>query len=262
MFDDAVQYEDVYEDTSFGRMHALMSRSNEPNAECYVLVHGLLVSASYMERTAKLLAAKHTVCVPNMLGHGKSETPEFALNIKEHAQALSEFLEAQGIANPVLVGGSYGCNISAELAAMDCVNAKALILIGPTDVQGRSVQSLMADLIKDGLFEPPVMVPTVIGDITRIGVDRCLEQLGYMSEHDLDGALLRCGIPILLIKGENDKLSSEDLVQEKFEMIPNCQAINVIGSAHCLSVSDPELMAQMIEDFIQQGDLSDVYKAA
>jgi pimeloyl-ACP methyl ester carboxylesterase len=120
----------------------------------------------------------------------------------------------------------------------------------------------MADLIKDGLFEPPVMVPTVIGDITRIGVDRCLEQLGYMSEHDLDGALLRCGIPILLIKGENDKLSSEDLVQEKFEMIPNCQAINVIGSAHCLSVSDPELMAKMIEDFIQQGDLNDVYRAA
>ena len=106
------------------------------------------------------------------------------------------------------------------------------------------------------------MVPTVIGDISRIGVDRCLEQLRYMSEHDMDGALLRSRIPILLIKGEHDQLSSEDLVQDKYEMIPDCQAINVIGSAHCLSVSDPALMAEMIEDFAKQGNLNDVYRAA
>jgi pimeloyl-ACP methyl ester carboxylesterase len=106
------------------------------------------------------------------------------------------------------------------------------------------------------------MVPTVIGDVSRIGIERCLDQLRYMSEHDMDDALLRCGIPILLIKGEHDLLSSEEIVRDKFEIIPDCQAINVIGSAHCLSVSDPELCAEMIEDFVNQGDLNDVYRAA
>ena len=262
MVENEVRFDDVLVDTSFGKMHALVSRSSNQSAECYVLLHGLLVSASYMEPTARVLGLSNTVFIPNMLGHGKSETPKHALNIKEHAASLSEFLRAQNILQPVLIGGSYGCNIAAELAASHGVNSKALVLIGPTDVHGRSVQSLLGDLVKDGFFEPPIMVPTVIGDVSRIGIERCLDQLRYMSEHDMDDALLRCGIPILLIKGEHDLLSSEEIVRDKFEIIPDCQAINVIGSAHCLSVSDPELCAEMIEDFVNQGDLNDVYRAA
>ncbi len=262
MQDDDIQFEEVSIKTSLGRMHALLSRSQDPSAEFYVMVHGLLVSASYMEPTARLLAGRNNVCVPNMLGHGKSDTPKQALNIKEHATVLAEFLKKAGITNPILVGGSYGCNITAELAADPSVRAKSLVLIGPTDVHGRSVQELMGDLVKDGLFEPPIMVPTVLGDVSRIGVHRCLEQLGYMAEHDMDDALLRSRMPILLIKGEHDQLSSEDLVIDKFEIIPNAQAINIIGSAHCLSVSEPQLMAEMIEDFVREGNLNDVYRAA
>lgn len=102
-----------------------------------------------MEPTAKILAQNNSVCVPNMLGHGLSATPDHALNIEEHAAALSEFLKAAGFTNPVLVGGSYGCNISAELAAMPIVDAKGLVLIGTTDVRGKSVQELMGKLMKD-----------------------------------------------------------------------------------------------------------------
>ncbi len=259
---DDFQFEDVSIETSFGRMHALLSRSEESSAESYVLIHGLLCSASYMERTARILAPGNTVCVPNMLGYGKSETPKYALSIQEHAAALCEFLKRVNINSPALVGGSYGCNIAAELASKASLKPKALVLIGPTDVHGRSVQALMADLIKDGLYEPPIMFPTVIGEVTRIGIDRCLDQLRYMSEHDIDDALLRCAAPILLIKGEHDQLSSEELVRDKLEIIPDCQAVNVLGSAHCLSVSDPDLMAAMINDFVKDGKLHEFHRAA
>ena len=255
-------FEDVYVETSHGRMHALVSRTASQSATNYVLIHGLLVSASYMEPTGALLAGNNDVFVPNMLGHGKSATPDHALNINEHAAVLAEFLKAENIFNPVLIGGSYGCNIATELAANPKVNAQALILIGPTDVFGRSVQECLGDLIKDGLYEPSIMVPTVIGDVGRIGMDRCLAQLNYMAEHDMDDALLRITAPILLIKGENDKLSSEDVVRDKFEIAPNAQALNVLGSAHCLTVSDPQLMAELIVDFVEQGFLGDAYRAA
>lgn len=256
------KFEDVYVDTKYGRMHALVSETKKRTARNYVLVHGLLVSASYMEPTARLLTGDNNVYVPNMLGHGKSETPQRALNIDEHALVLAEFLQEKNIDNPVLVGGSYGCNITAELAANRDVNAEALILIGPTDVSGKTVQELLGVLVKDGFYEPCIMVPTVIGDVGRIGVDRCLTQLNYMAEHDMDDALLRTTAPILLIKGENDKLSSEEVVCDKFEIAPIAQALNVIGSAHCLTVSDPQLMADMIVDFVEQGYLSDAYRAA
>ncbi|MBA3856324.1 MAG: hypothetical protein C0507_05380 [Cyanobacteria bacterium PR.3.49] len=261
-FKEEPNFDDAYVDTSHGRMHALVSRSANQPATNYVLVHGLLVSASYMEPTARFLAEKNNVFVPNMLGHGKSATPDRALDINEHACVLAEFLTSKNISNPVLVGGSYGCNIATELAANPEVNAQALILIGPTDVFGRSVQELLGDLITDGLYEPSIMVPTVIADVGRIGMDRCLAQLKYMAEHDMDDALLRITAPILFIKGENDKLSSEDVVRDKFEIAPHAQALNVLGSAHCLTVSDPQLMAAMIVDFVEQGPLADSYLAA
>lgn len=262
MIEQFISLEDIYVQTRAGKVHALISKSTDPAAETYVLVHGLLVSASYMEPTARVLAQRNNVIVPDILGHGKSDTPDTALNIDEHAAVLAEFLQNLNVQNPILVGGSYGCNISAELAAIAEVEAKALILLGPTDVHGRPVHALIGDLIKDGFFEPAIMVPTVLGDITRIGIDRCLKQLEYMAYHDMDDALLRSDIPILLIKGEHDQLSNEDLVRDKFDIVPKCHAVNLIGSAHCLSVSDPELIAHMIEDFVRKGDLHEVYRAA
>ena len=260
------QFEEIFADTSYGRMRALIYRSEEKQATTYFLLHGLLCSGTYMEPTAKELVPHNTVCIPDMLGYGKSETPEHALDIEEHAASLAELIEAAGLNKPVLVGGSYGCNIAAELASQLASNPKhnvqALVLIGPADIRGKSIQELLGNLAQDGLHEPPVMVTSVIGDVARIGIDRCLKQLDHMSKHNLDIALLNCGVPILLIKGELDKLSSEEMVQEKFLMVPNCQAVNVIGSAHCLSVSDPVLIAEMLQDFVEQGDLNDVYRAA
>ncbi len=266
MMEKEKQFEEVYVATSFGRMRALISCSRQSDAETYFLLHGLLCSGTFMEPTAQELAPQNTVCIPDMIGYGRSETPERALNIEEHAAALKELIEALGLVKPVLVGGSYGCNIAAELGAQlanaPAHNVKGLVLIGPADVQGKSVRELLGNLAKDGLHEPAVMVPNVIGDVSRIGVDRCLQQLDYMADHEFDKALLDCSVPILLIKGELDQLSSEELVQEKFHTLPNCQAINVIGSAHCLSVSDPALIAEMVQDFVEQGDLSDAYRAA
>lgn len=260
------QFEEVYVATSYGRMRALVSVSRQSNAATYFLLHGLLCSGTFMEPTAHELIPQNTVCIPDMLGYGKSETPERALNIEEHAASLRELIDVIGLVQPVLVGGSYGCSIAAELAAQLATdskhNVRGLVLIGPADVQGKSVRELLGNLAKDGLHEPAIMVPNVIGDVSRIGVDRCLQQLDYMADHDLDKALLDCSVPILLIKGELDQLSSEELVQEKFQTVPNCQAINVIGSAHCLSVSDPALIAEMAKDFVEQGDLCDVYRAA
>lgn len=260
------QFDEIYVATSFGRMRALISCSQQKDSSTYLLLHGLLCSGTFMEPTANELVPQNTVCIPDMLGYGKSETPERALNIDEHAAALKELIEATGLVQPVLVGGSYGCNIAAELASQLATdpkhNIRGLVLIGPADVQGKSVRELLGNLAKDGIYEPPVMVPNVLADVSRIGIDRCLKQLDYMSQHDLDQALLNCGVPILLIKGELDQLSSEELVREKFQMVPNCQAINVLGSAHCLSVSEPALIAEMVKDFVGQGDLNDVYRAA
>ncbi len=206
------QFEEVNVATSFGRMRALVSCSFKSRSYYLFLVAWIAVLRHfYGTDGTRAFAAKYRLASPDMLGYGRSETPERALNIAEHAASLKELIEALGLVQPVLVGGSYGCNIAAELGAQLATdpkhNVRGLVLIGPADVQGKSVRELLGNLAKDGIHEPAIMVPNVIGDVTRIGVDRCLKQLDYMADHDFDKALLDCSVPILLIKGELDQLS-------------------------------------------------------
>lgn len=248
-------FDDIWVRTKHGSMHFLSGKNGRNSGnrarQQFVLIHGLVVSASYMEPTARELASRHDVYVPDMLGHGQSSTPARALTVNEHAEGLAFALAQLGVREPIIVGGSCGCNLAVELALRANVHAKAVVLIGPSDVQGKSRMELIGKLVNDGKFEPPVMVPLVISDILRIGVDRCLTQLQYVAEHNYYEQLNQVSVPVLLIRGQHDELSSEETMDRSALAAPHSQEVGVIDAAHALPFSEPELMRDIIENFIR-----------
>lgn len=253
-------FDDVWVRTKHGSMHFFVGRNGnniESGAKSpvgrqqIVLIHGLVVSATYMEPTARELAARHDVYVPDMLGHGQSSTPQRALTVNEHVECLAFALAQLGVREPLIVGGSCGCNLAVELALKPAVHAKAVALIGPSDVRGKSRMELIGKLVNDGKFEPPVMVPLVINDILRIGIDRCLAQLEYMAEHDYYQRLNQIDVPVLLIRGQNDELSSEDTIDKSALAASHSQEVGIIDAAHALPFAEPELMGDLIENFMR-----------
>ena len=63
-----------------------------------VLVHGLGVSGSYFVPSAQQLATEFDVYVPDLPGHGLSDTPGVQPDILGLAQALVDWMDSAGLA--------------------------------------------------------------------------------------------------------------------------------------------------------------------
>ncbi len=81
-----------------------------------VHIHGFGISGRYMLPTATRLAADYPVHVPDLPGHGKSESPARLLGIAGLADALAGYLDAVDVSRAVLLGNSLGCLVAAEFA--------------------------------------------------------------------------------------------------------------------------------------------------
>lgn len=233
-----------YISTDAGSMRMLSSRNRQ--GFDIVLVHGLIVSASFMEPTAKHLAQKHRVFLPDLLGHGKSETPKKALTIKEHAQLLTQALKTIKVKNPVIVGGSYGCQVAVETANL--LDTSALIFVGPTP--GAEFKKAFADLYTDAFHEPPELVLRVLLEVARIGLPTVLELLDDMVDYPFHERLCNLKMPTLVITGEHDPFFSPDFINETAEILPISQGICVPDKAHGLPFSEPEIIGDFINNFL------------
>src|SRR3712207_1958192 len=59
-----------------------------------VLLHGLAVSHRYLMPTARALAPRHPVLVPDLPGFGLSGKPRAALDVAGHVRHVAAWLEA------------------------------------------------------------------------------------------------------------------------------------------------------------------------
>ena len=64
--------------------------------EPVVLVHGMLNSSLHFKKVAMRLAERHTVIVPDLIGHGDSATPRGDYSIGAHAAVIRDLLSAIG----------------------------------------------------------------------------------------------------------------------------------------------------------------------
>lgn len=82
------QYKYEFIKTSLGTMRVFVSRGRKPSS--IILVHGLIVCSSFTRPTAKELAKKHKVFVPDLLGRGKSDMPDKFLTIELMIMLLAQ----------------------------------------------------------------------------------------------------------------------------------------------------------------------------
>jgi pimeloyl-ACP methyl ester carboxylesterase len=79
-----------------------------------VLVHGMLNSSLHFRKVAMRLAERHTVIVPDLIGHGDSATPRGDYSIGAHAAVIRDLLSAIGVESASIVGHSLGGGIAMQ----------------------------------------------------------------------------------------------------------------------------------------------------
>src|ERR671938_628559 len=81
-----------------------------------VLVHGITSSSRTWERVLPLLAERHTVIAPDLLGHGRSAKPRGDYSLGAYASGLRDLLGVLGYERGMAVGHSLGGGIAMQFA--------------------------------------------------------------------------------------------------------------------------------------------------
>lgn len=91
--------------------------STEAGDTTVVLLHGNPTSSHIWRHVVPRLSGSARVIAPDLIGMGASGKPDIAYSFADQAAYLEAFLDALGIANPVLVGYDWGGSLALDWAA-------------------------------------------------------------------------------------------------------------------------------------------------
>ena len=176
--------------------------------------HGFAISGTYMLPTAALLTDSFRVYVPDLPGFGRSPKPEVALSIEELGTALNHFMAALGIEQAMLVGNSLGCAITAQLIdeAPEKVS-KAILVSLAGGAHNRPLGKGLVQMARDGLAEPPSLLPVAVPDYLRFGMVRAMRLFIAMTHFPAYERIVSMQVPAMVVIG------SEDPVRPSWQVI-------------------------------------------
>ncbi|MFI1996350.1 alpha/beta fold hydrolase [Actinoplanes sp. NPDC020271] len=182
--------------------------AGDPAGLPVVLVHGLAVSHRYLMPTARALAARHPVLVPDLPGFGRSGKPPSAYDVSRHAGHLAAWLDRLGLRRVCLAGHSFGAEVVARLAVLRPDLAAAIVLASPTsDPAARSRRALIGRWAVDLLVEQPWQAAVLARDVADAKPWRVLATLGHSVRNAIEHDLRRLPVPPLVLGGSLDPVA-------------------------------------------------------
>lgn len=222
-----------------------------------VLVHGLGVSSRYLVPTARCLADRFSVFVPDLPGFGRSDRPSAALDIVGLGGALLGWLDAMAIDRAVLLGNSLGCQTVVELATRCPERAAALILTGPTgDPAVRHVAHWLGRLLRDLPREPFALIRLEALDYLKAGPRRLYRTAQAMIDDPFAAKLARVAQPALVVRGERDPILSQAWAEEMARRLPRGRLAVIPDAAHAVNYNAPRPLAALVAAFVAEAGVT------
>ncbi len=242
------------------RIHGCRSRLDprELTGIPIVFVHGLGVSVSYLEPTMRRLAGEFLVAGLDFPGFGRSGSPRRTLNVAQLADCLAAWMDVQQIDAAVLVGNSFGCQISVELATRTPARVRGLVMSAPTmDPAHRTVFGQLFRVIADIPKEPIRLAWHVAIDYLRAGPLRLFQTLKLALADHIEEKLPALAIPVLIVCGARDPVVTVGWAREATRLVgmsvPGAAGGRLVvleSAAHALPYDDPETFAPLISHFM------------
>ncbi|WP_280233863.1 alpha/beta fold hydrolase [Nocardia cyriacigeorgica] len=244
--------------------------------EPLVLVHGVGSRRQVWEPIVPTLAESFEVIAVDLPGFGESE-PLPRTTVATLADALADFLAAEGIERPHLAGNSMGGGISLELGARGLARSvTAYSPIGFWDTAGRiwCQQSLGKSKAIGGLLrstlpkvldttagrtaflslvvgkpwalDTDIAIATALGAIDAPGFD---DALASFTDFRLPDPTALTDIPVTIAWGNRDiLLTYATQARRARAVLPGAQHVTLSGSGHTPFYDDPVSCAQVLLD--------------
>lgn len=229
-----------------------LTAPEESEREKIVLVHGLGMSGVYMHKLAMKLSEKYAVYVPDLPGFGNSSKPPHVLNIQELAEALHIWGQAFPVEKAWYLGNSAGCQIITDFAIHYPHLIKGAVLQGPVmDPYMRNKSTQLQQFLKLSSREPASQILIMLKDYINCGIKRVWKTFKYALQYKTEDFLPHVKVPVLVVRGEKDKLVSQEWAEEAARLLSKGRLKIIPEEAHTVNYTAPRLLAGITGSFIE-----------
>jgi pimeloyl-ACP methyl ester carboxylesterase len=227
-----------------------------------VLLHGLLGALSNWESVFPLFAGfcrPIALQLPILTGH-RSE-----VKIKSLA-AYTEYLVRERSLQPVtLCGNSLGGHVAMRLYLASPELVDCLILSGTSGLYEHTVDALpvrpdrkyIRDHMKRVFTNPAFITDERIEEIyqtiaPRMNVLNIIHAARSAKKDNLQDILKTITVPVLLLWGEDDEVTTMDVAEKFHKELPNSELVTIKKCGHAPMIEHPEWFAENVKRFLAQ----------
>ncbi len=273
-----VQYVDLH-----GYRRAYVKVGSGP---ALLLIHGLGCNHSTWAPVIETLARRHTVIVPDLLGHGESDKPRADYSIAAYANGMRDLLSVLDIDAATIVGHSLGGGVAMQFAYQFPERTERLVLVAAGGL-GPEVTPLIRAITTPGI--QPLLALAALPGIRHLGTAalRSLANKSVAALRDLDEiadivdsfadprtrtavrnvtrsvvdwggqyvtmadrAYLVEGLPICVVWGRDDLVLPVRHANIAAALVPSARIEIMPNSGHFPHRDHPERFAKVVQEFV------------
>jgi pimeloyl-ACP methyl ester carboxylesterase len=252
---------------------ATMHFDKQGSGPAVVLIHGLGAYSFSWRDTVAALSGHFTTYAVDLLGFGGSATPPKSYTAEAQADAVRDFIKAQGLSNPVIIGHSMGGAVCLYLATQaGAPSLKKMVLLAPVTSPPKPSAGGTSTAPSAGMDLPTALVTHALEEAyavrTRItasqiagyakGLSSSSQQEAFFMHTSKLGevsfsASKLAGIKIktLIIWGEDDKVLCIKRGKELERALPDAKLEQIKSCGHIPHEEQPKETNDLIANFLK-----------
>jgi pimeloyl-ACP methyl ester carboxylesterase len=238
-----------------------------------VLLHPFPVHHEFWLPVAETLSARYRVILPDLRGHGDSDSGEGAATMEKHAADLARVMDDAEIGRAPLVGVSIGGYLLFEFwrqhrgrvaalglcntkAPADKADARAARLAAANDVLERGTEPFFEGMIAKVLAKTtcetrPDLVDGALRMMRKMSPqDVALVQRGMAERPDSVDTLKTINVPTLLLTGDEDQLTGLNEAELMRRHIAGAVLRVIPKAGHYAPWEQPAEAARILRQFL------------
>ncbi len=251
------------------------SESGEGPKDPVVLLHAFPLNRRMWAPQVEALAPHRRVITPDYPGFGRSPRPCAQPDVRYYAQGVLELLDKLHLERVVLGGLSMGGYVAFACLSLFPERVSGLLLANtrpdPDPEEAREARRELARRVAEEGIEvlPEVQMERLLApdtlknkrDVVEYVRDMILESspdgvvaaLGAMRDRPDSASLLdKICVPTLIIGGEEDTLSTPEIMEEMAEKIPDSRHVVLSKAGHLSNLESPEKFSVALSGFLEE----------
>jgi pimeloyl-ACP methyl ester carboxylesterase len=228
-----------------------------------VFLHGMFGAPTNWRSAIERLSPQADVHAPAL---PVFDTPLDANPIEFIGAAARQYIVNARIGRAVLVGNSLGGHIAARLAVLEPHRIAGLVLSGSSGLFERGLErnvprrpghEWLRRKISEVFHNPACVTDKMIHEVASVVSDRRfvrqLVRLAQSAKRDSLAAVLpKLAMPVLLVWGENDRITPLATARQFQELLPDSELHTIPQCGHAPMLERPEVFNDLLARFIER----------